>query len=99
MKKLFLILCFGIIAFASEAQLSESEKKDTMRPKGMIQVGTTGLYDKKENDANTGLLITRYLLNNKIVGYRFLIIGSHTIFYYWIPKYCNCTQETRKIYE
>jgi hypothetical protein len=99
MKKIILFLALSLTALTATAQLTKEEKNDPMRPKGMIQVGFKGHFDREVNDAVSGLLITRYYLSGNIVGYRFLVVGSHSYRYYWKPKFCSCSQEQRKIDE
>jgi hypothetical protein len=100
MKKLFLIVALSLTALTATAQLTPEEKKDQMRPVGMVQVGTEGNFDVKEDDnLGGGTLIRKYKLKGKIVGYRFYVFGTQSYRYYWIPKHCKCSQEYRKINE
>ena len=100
MKKI-LIIAFMALSLNAVAQLTPEQKKDPMRPKYMVQVGTEGEFTSKEPD---GLNYTmRYYLKVKgqkvLVGVRFWLYGSNSYRYYWIPKYCKCSQEYIKVDE
>lgn len=92
MKKLFLI-AFMALSFTTKAQLTAEQKKDPMRPKGMIEVGALGKYDNHEADADIFTFSVRYYLKGVFVGVRYYIQGTNNYKYYWIPRYCKCSQE------
>jgi hypothetical protein len=92
MKKLFLI-AFMALSLNAVAQLTYEQKKDPMRPKGMIEVGALGKYDKHESDADIFTFSVRYYLKGIFVGVRYYIQGANNYKYYWIPKHCKCSQE------
>lgn len=100
MKKLIIIIAV-LLSFTAKAQLTPEQRRDPMRPKYMVQVGTEGEFTSKEPD---GLNYTmRYYLKVKgqkiLVGVRYWLYGANTYKYYWIPKYCKCSQENVKVNE
>lgn len=100
MKKL-LIIALMALSFTSVAQLTPEQKKDPMRPKGMVQVGSEGEYSFFQPYALTHT-VKYYLYIKKmpiLVGYRFWAFGSNSYKYYWIPKYCKCSQENIQVNE
>ena len=94
MKKLLIILLITL-SFTTKAQLTPEQKKDPMRPRGMVQVGTEGSYTDSHPDGFNNTM--RYYLKvgnlSMLVGVRYYIQGANSFRYYWIPKYCKCSQE------
>lgn len=100
MKKLIIIIAV-LLSFTAKAQLTPEQKKDPMRPKGMIEVGAEGYYSESHPDG-LNYSIRYYLkVGNKsfLVGVRYWLYGANTYKYYWIPKYCKCSQEYIKVNE
>ena len=100
MKKILFIALMAL-SLNAVAQLTPEQKKDPMRPKGMVQVGTEGSYTDSHPD---GLNYTmRYYLKvgklSMLVGVRYWIYGTNSYRYYCVPKYCKCSQEYIKVDE
>lgn len=97
MKILITIL---FLAFLQDG-LTPEEKIDQMRPKGMIRVGSEGRHTFKITTPDGSTTRYYYIANGvkAMVGWRFYLQGDNSYRYYWVPKFCGCSQERRIVDE